>query len=607
MNHLNSKTEQRFFFIFFILLWIYLWLRAVYIPFSHDEVATFFHYIHSERFIPFLNAHWYANNHVLNTILAFVFYKIFGASELVLRLPNLLFFAVFFFYTYKTAQKIKTGIWRWLFVIVLCLSHYFVEFFALCRGYGIAMASMVAAAYYLMKAVESNNSKYYAFTLLFALSASLANLTLINSMSLIIFLLAVNTILNFRKTETKKTIIQGVSLLLFGIIPLVLLAIFALELQTRGLLDVGTQDGFWQVTLKSNTKVFTGSDNPIIAWYVVLVFTLCCLFFLHLLSKKRTLKFFYNSRFVFFYLLLGNLFITLFLGTFLHVNYPEDRAAMYFFPLLIGSFCFLADDNSEFINSKIVGSLAAPLLLLPVHFFFNMNLAYTSFWKDLRIPYRYYDKIKENSTDLNRLPVIGGYRMRGFAWTFINFRKGKDMNQVQSSGYPDVDADFQFALINDRSDWLQHYDSLDYDPYSEIWLLKKKVPLSLELFETSSPVSSDNRTTNEFLNFYEVSADSLIGKSLLITCDLSFTSFCNPFVGRIVASVNNEKGETLRYEFLQLDYYHIEWNGEPHNINHSLVIHELPEDAQRIVVYYWNILGMEYSIKDAICKVEVMN
>lgn len=607
INSLGSRKEKVIAFSLFTFLWIYLWLRAALIPFSHDEIATFFQYVHSERFIPFVNAEWYANNHVLNTVLTLFFYKIFGATELVLRLPNLLFFSVFFFFCYKLSQEIKNRRWRWLFVIVLCFAHYFLEFFALCRGYGIAMASLTASIYYLMQAIKTNSAKQYLLCLLFAVMASMANLTLINSTVIIIFLLAVNTVYSFKQTTLKKSLLNFASILLVGFVPLVLLAIFALELQKRGLLIVGTHEGFWKVTMLSITKVFTGSDSVFIAYYVALLFVISCLFFSALFLKQKSLQFFFNARFVFFYLLVGNLFITLFLGNSFSINYPEDRAAMYLFPLMAGSFCFLADDVADTFNSKFIMPIAAPMLLLSVHFFFNMNLTYSSFWKELHIPYRFYDNVQQYAVQGQSSPTISGYKMRRLTWAFMNYKRGNGLNLVYSTDYPNVNADFQLAMMKDRTDWLQDYDSLDYDPYSEIWLLKKKEPVKLN-FIFQSPVDLNaERTNNEYWNFYDGSVDSLSGKTLLLTVDMSFTSYTKPYVGRVVVSVEDKNHETLRYEYVQLDYFRNEWKGEPHNFHQNIIIHTLPAEADRMVVYFWNILGMEYSIKDATCKIEEMN
>ncbi len=607
INSINNRKEKVLAFILFVFLWVYLWLRAALVPFSHDEIATFFQYIHSERFIPFVNAEWYANNHLLNTMLALFFYKLFGASELVLRLPNLLFFPVFFFFCWKLSQEIKNEIWRWLFVIVLCFAHYFLEFFALCRGYGIAMALLLASVYYLMQAVKTNNTKQYLLCLLFVVMGSTANLTLINSTAIIVFLLAANTVYQFKQTSLKKSLLNFVSIFFAGIVPLALLAVFALEFQKRGLLIVGTHEGFWKVTMLSITKVFTGSDSPFIAYYVALLFVISCLFFSVLFLKQKTLQFFFNARFVFFYLLVGNLFITLLLGNFFNINYPEDRAAMYLFPLMVGSFCFLADDIANRIQSKFIIPVAAPVLLLSVHFFFHMNLTYPSFWKELHIPYRFYDKVQQYAVPGESPPTISGYKMRRLTWAFMNYKRGNELNLVYSTDYPNVNTDFQLALFKDRADWLQEYDSLDYDPYSEIWLLKKKEPVKMNFIFQSPVVINSERTSNEYWNFYDGSVDSLAGKTLLLTLDMSFTSFTNPYVGRVVASVEKKNNESVRYEFVQLNYFRSEWKGEPHNFYQNIIIHELPPEAHRIVVYFWNIFGMEYSIKDATCKVEVMN
>ncbi len=601
-----NRNERWVYIILFLFLWIYLWLRAALIPFSHDEIATFFHYIHSERFIPFVNMHWYANNHLLNTVLAFCFYKLFGVSELILRLPNLLFFPVFFFFVYKLSQEIKNLIWRWLFVIVLCFAHYFIEFFALCRGYGIAMASLVASVYFLMQAIKTNETRNYLYCLLFATMASMANLTLINSNALIIFLLGMNLLLQFKNTAWKNIILKSLVILFTGIIPLGLLARFAMELQIRGLLDVGTHDGFWQVTIKSNTLVFTNSDNLLIGYYVIFFFAVICLFFVLLFLKDKSLKFFHNSRFVFLYLLLGNLFITLFLGNFFNVNYPEDRAAMYFFPLLVGSFCFLADDVSGFINSKISAVIAAPALLLTVHFFLNINVSYASFWKNLRIPYRFHDKVKEYVIPGQPPPTVAGYKMRGYAWNFINFRRGNILSQIHYEGYPDVNADFQLALMEHRSDWLQYYDSLDYDKYSEIWLLKRKTAPVLSLVADRSGLATGENYTNEFWNLYEGTVDSLAGKTLIINYDLSLLAYENPFTAQVIAAVSDKDNKSLRYEWLQFDFLQSEYNGEPHNFVKNSIIHNLPAEAHSLVIYVWNIRSKPYSIKDARCRIETM-
>jgi hypothetical protein len=137
---INWKVPSNFniAFIGFGLVFIYLIFRALYVPLVHDEAATFFHYIVSENFIP-PEAHWDANNHILNSALTYLSYSLFGSSELSLRIPNLLTFIIYVVYTFKISKIISNKLLRWVFLISLILAHNFIEFFALTRGYGMSM------------------------------------------------------------------------------------------------------------------------------------------------------------------------------------------------------------------------------------------------------------------------------------------------------------------------------------------------------------------------------------------------------------------------------------------------------------------------------------
>ena len=92
-----------------VFLWIYLILRAYYVPFLHDEISTFWFHINTGDFIPFtyrLDSSA-ANNHVLNTLISWFFYKVFGCAPFVLRLANLMFVPVYCFFAYKIATVLK--------------------------------------------------------------------------------------------------------------------------------------------------------------------------------------------------------------------------------------------------------------------------------------------------------------------------------------------------------------------------------------------------------------------------------------------------------------------------------------------------------------------
>src|SRR5688572_5519453 len=68
-------------------------LRCAFVPFAHDEAATFHYYIQSGSFWPFLS-HVDANGHFLTSAAGWVCFKLFGSSTLALRLPSVLSFVV---------------------------------------------------------------------------------------------------------------------------------------------------------------------------------------------------------------------------------------------------------------------------------------------------------------------------------------------------------------------------------------------------------------------------------------------------------------------------------------------------------------------------------
>ena len=87
-----------------------------------------------------------ANNHPLNTvlILAFTFFTRLYFNELVIRLPNLLFYALYLIVAVKFSACFKNRI---LAFSLLAFNYYLSEYFGLARGYGIAAALVLTGLY----------------------------------------------------------------------------------------------------------------------------------------------------------------------------------------------------------------------------------------------------------------------------------------------------------------------------------------------------------------------------------------------------------------------------------------------------------------------------
>ena len=65
-----SREEIIFFFLCSVIF-IYLLIRAAYVPFTHDEAATFFRFVQTHSLKPEFSREA-LNNHLLNTIFTYL-------------------------------------------------------------------------------------------------------------------------------------------------------------------------------------------------------------------------------------------------------------------------------------------------------------------------------------------------------------------------------------------------------------------------------------------------------------------------------------------------------------------------------------------------------
>ncbi|MCF8297966.1 MAG: glycosyltransferase family 39 protein [Saprospiraceae bacterium] len=602
MTNKLSKTEITIFIALSALIWIYLWLRAYYIPLIHDEAATFFHYIHPESWLPY-KAHLDANNHFLNSALAIVSYRIFGSSMLAIRLPNLLFALVFFFYTYKISTQINSRILRWVFIGSLLTASYFIEFFALARGYGISMALLIASLYYLILVFKENKSVNYFATLIILTLAISANLTLLNSAIIINVLLLIKALWNFKNDKLKAILSKLFFVIVLGIIPLAFFAAFSFKLRESGSLYYGDNIGFWESTVRTLIKAFAGGNSMFSEIIIVFLFVFSTLIFIIRIFRTKLTETLNDFRIIFPILLIGNLCAILILSGLFEVNYPEDRVALYLFPLLIGSLVF-AFDKIENQRIKIAGLISLfPLLFLLIHSISNLNLSYSSYWKSEHLPESFYKIVEKESIGKEINPTIGGYLMRELCWNYWDFRHGGKLNKIQTLDYPGNIADFQISDKDSLPKFLDNYYVLETDDYSKLSLLKRKNDLQKTSLISLYNISTKGETNTEFFGFYESNTDTLIGKKFLISYDLSVFSKVKSFDAFIIISVIDKDRNSLQYIYYSLYRAKTYWTGEKSNLKICLYVPELSRESSLLTTYLWNVNQVPFEIKDGSCEV----
>lgn len=603
-NKLKSQflSNKHFALAGLMILFIYLVLRAIFVPNVFDESATFFHYIHKGDFIPHF-AHWDANNHILNSALSSLTYSLFGSSMLALRLPNLILFIVFVFFSYKISTEFKSRTLQWVFIITLALAHNFIEFFALARGYGMSMAFMFGSIWYLMQVLKYNRLRDYFLSALFISLAILANLTLMYTALIIVALLFINSVINY-SSKSKIYSIKAIGIIsITALTPIIILIFVLLEFRDKGLLYYGTLDGFWELTIKSLIQLLTESSSILIPIFIVFYFILSLgIFSWAIIKSKFELKELMSSRFLFFILLIGNLSAVLLLGYFMEINFPEDRTGLYFFPFFIGTILFALDQIKQKIKPRSFYLILIPFTFFPLHFIFNVNLSHSALWHEDNIPPSFMAKVIEDSKDRSWPFTIGGYQMRTLPWAFQNFRNGGELNQIQGSHYPEFLSDYQIVELKEDENWLDYYKKLDYDPISNLSLLKRNESISTHevYMESKDPTGVINK---KYFNIFKGDVDSLINETLLIECEISVKSEKKPFIAWLVATVSDKENKKLMYEFVALDWKKTSWNDGEGNFKASIFLHDLPAESKNLFLYFWNIELKEYELNDIKCSI----
>ncbi len=177
---MNLTNEHKFYIILSAFLLIMVAKKAVQMPISHDEVSTID--ISSRPILDILSyKDPIPNNHILNTLTLKAMIKIFGDHPWSDRLPNVLSFILYAFFTVKLSFRLYTQSWvRAAFVLILLTHLFALDFFSVTRGYGMSLALQVASLYYVASWLDNRKPSSLAWALGFSVLGVIASFTLLN-------------------------------------------------------------------------------------------------------------------------------------------------------------------------------------------------------------------------------------------------------------------------------------------------------------------------------------------------------------------------------------------------------------------------------------------
>jgi len=592
---LNLKTG----IVFSSILWIYLILRAYLVPVLHDEIATYWFYINPGNYIPFTFKidSGAANNHVLNSLLTRFIYLIFGYTPIVLRLANLLFVPVYCFYTYKIAYALKNKYLALLFWFCLLSIYPIVEFLALCRGYGMSFALLLGCLWYLIKAMQTGKAIDYFLSLLFLTGSVSANLSLISTALMIIILLMVNVFIINNMIINK--IFRLCIILFTGIFPVVFFAVYSFALQKEGALYYGQNDSFWVQSVNTLLKACFDNQSHLLRLVIFIYFVLILIMLAKYLSKHFSITIFRHAVLIFPLLLAGNIMAVFLLNYFFNVNFPEDRSEFYFYYFFVGSVFFLIDKFAQDYNYRRIAWIVLPFILIPFHFACESNFTYVAVYKYNRVPYRFYEKIRERSESMPEVATLGSYGQRILVLAYQNYLDKGNVGISHVSDYPSLVPDLQVVKTEELAAWKLYYNTIDYDKVSGYHLLERKHKLQRHSIYEVNAISTNGIISDEYFNLAKGTIDTLIQKPLFFEYDMDIESSAAPFVAWIVVGVADSVNKITAYEYIPLNWIKPAWKGKSKHFHNGQLVTNLPVISKTYITYIWNIYKVPFSITNA--------
>ena len=182
-------------------------VRAARVPLTYDEANTYLSFI-SPNFLAVFNFNT-ANNHFLSSLLAKISSAMAGSSELVLRLPNLLAYAAYLLFAFLILNRfIKIKIIILCGYLLLSLNPFVLDYFSLCRGYGLSLGFLMASLFFFFSFLDKaaghkpNSLRQLQFSLTALCFGILANFSLLNVyLGLVGFAFVFFIVVNRKKTS----------------------------------------------------------------------------------------------------------------------------------------------------------------------------------------------------------------------------------------------------------------------------------------------------------------------------------------------------------------------------------------------------------------------
>ncbi|WP_343634554.1 hypothetical protein [Fluviicola sp.] len=323
-----NRTVQITYYLGLLFAFSYVLIRGFSVGLTHDEALTY-KIIQGDELLKAT-----ANHHWLNTHLSALSSHLFGAKEFALRLPNMLSFAVFWFFLFRISKTfLNTSATQIALLFLLCGNPFILDFFSLCRGYGLSVAFVTASLFYLFRvaALKTESKAVHAYlATAFSILALSANLNTLNY-----FLIAQALILfGLIACKPKQYLLTSALVIVLCILPLYfsLNQLFFLKAHNELYFGTGNLNTSIDSLIASGFYAINGFENLNLLRYLFYVLLLLAGF---LAIRKKALF----TPGTFAVLLTTGLFCALVAENILfEALYPINRSLLYLYPVFLLTF-----------------------------------------------------------------------------------------------------------------------------------------------------------------------------------------------------------------------------------------------------------------------------
>lgn len=337
--------------------------RAVVIPMTHDEASTWLNLRYYNLWSCISNYYCWqsANNHWLNSLLMQWSASLLGDSAFGLRLPNVLAGSLYFIAAALIAFRYIHVPWLQITgFLLLCAHVYLLDFFSLCRGYGLVSCGMLWGAYAIMRYSELFEFRWVVTCVLILFLSVLSNFTAI------LPFLAMGVVWFGLLVITKQYILllrHGVVWLFAAGLLTMLLAYPFRIFRAEGELEWGSKS-MWELSLDLASNLLYGFQYGLDHPTTLLVFTFIVLFFFVNLFVLRTKSKNTKTPVLLSLGFLAINFLVIFLyHEFSNSSMPLGRKSAYLIPVVFLPFALVLGFTKQRITGIILGVCVSGLLI----------------------------------------------------------------------------------------------------------------------------------------------------------------------------------------------------------------------------------------------------